>query len=772
MKKYALAISFLILTISIYLSFYSLMPQEISTASTPLTEFSTERALIQLKEISKNPHYVGAKEHKIVRDYIISELKKLGLQTEIQEQIAIKKWRAGTNTFNILAKIKGADSSKSLLLLSHYDSGVHSSLGASDAGSGIVTILEGIRAYLATNKQPKNDIIILFTDAEELALLGARAFVKNHTWAKNIGLVLNFESRGSGGPSYMLMETNGGNKNLIQQFQKANSKYPVATSLMYSIYKMLPNDTDLTVFREDGDIDGFNFAFIDDHYDYHTAQDTYQRLDKNSLEHQGTYLMPLLNYFANSDLTNLKSDKDYVYFSFPFIGMVYYPFSWIIPMLVIISLLFIALLFYGLTQKKLESKEIFKGFIPLLLSLVISGLFAKYGWEFLKIIHPQYNDISHGFTYNGHLYIAAFSTLTLAICLIIYKKHFKKYDSKSLLIAPIILWIVINIAAALYLKGAAYFITAIIFGILCLAILLFSKASEQSKLLWVSILSIPIIMIFVPMVQMFPIGLGLNVLIVSTTFIVLLFGLFIPVFSNYQQIKLGRLFLLLTVIIFITASFKSSYSVDRKKPNSTNYVLDVDKNEAYWASYNSSVDEYTKQFLGDNPVKGSFDNNKTSSKYMSRIKNHKKAEVKPIIHSEISVHKDTTIDNLRSINFSIIPQRKINRIQLLAENAITFKTFNINGVELDKREGTDYVFNTENYKNLLTYYLTEKDSILNIKFSIAEKETPKLLFYEVAYDLLENPNFNITPRSEIMMPAPFVINDATITKKRIEFDKR
>jgi hypothetical protein len=84
---------------------------------------------------------------------------------------------------------------------------------------------------------------------------------------------------------------------------------------------MLPNDTDLTVFREDGNIDGYNFAFIDDHFDYHTAQDSYERLDKNTLEHQATYLMPLLNYFANADLTNLKSDTDYVYFNIPIIGI-------------------------------------------------------------------------------------------------------------------------------------------------------------------------------------------------------------------------------------------------------------------------------------------------------------------------------------------------------------------------------------------------------------------------------------------------------------------
>ena len=106
---------------------------------------------------------------------------------------------------------------------------------------------------------------------------GARLFVKNHPWAKNVGIALNFEARSSGGPSNMIVETNGGNKNLIKAFMEADVTFPVASSLMYSIYKMLPNDTDSTVLREGADIDGFFFAFIDDHYDYHTANDNYWR---------------------------------------------------------------------------------------------------------------------------------------------------------------------------------------------------------------------------------------------------------------------------------------------------------------------------------------------------------------------------------------------------------------------------------------------------------------------------------------------------------------
>ena len=381
MFKKTLAI--LILCLAVYWSFDALLPNKISTIDAPENSFSTHRALVQLKEISKEPHFLGNEAHNQVRNYIVSELEKLGLETQIQEEFSFSKWGNVSKPKNILARIKGSDTSKALLLLTHYDSQPHSSFGASDAGSGVVTILEGIRAFLSENKTPKNDIIILITDAEELGLNGADVFVNKHPWAKDVGLVLNFEARGSGGPSYMLIETNQGNANLMKEFVKANPEYPVANSLAYSIYKMLPNDTDLTRFREDGNIDGFNFAFIDDHFDYHTALDTYERLDRNTLEHQGSYLMPLLHHFSNANLNNLKNTEDYIYFTVPIFKTVIYPFSWISPMLLIAVMAFIGLLIYGFKRKTLQGKEILKGFAPFLISLIASGLVGYFGWEIL-----------------------------------------------------------------------------------------------------------------------------------------------------------------------------------------------------------------------------------------------------------------------------------------------------------------------------------------------------------------------------------------------------
>ncbi|MGK0495556.1 MAG: hypothetical protein ACJAU2_001948, partial [Maribacter sp.] len=388
MKKSTSVLTLLLILLAIYWSFKSQLPTYSPDNDKPNTEFSTDRALIHVKTISQEPHGVGFDGHEKVKNYIIAELNTLGLETSVQQGYTAGDWANLSKADNILARIKGTQEGKALLLLTHYDSSPHSSLGASDAGSGVATILEGTRAFLAQNKQPKNDIIILITDAEELGLNGADLFVKNHPWAKEVGLVLNFEARGSGGPGYMLMETNRGNGNLIKEFMAASPAYPVANSLAYSIYKMLPNDTDLTVFREDGDIEGFNFAFIDDHFDYHTVRDNFERLDKNTLAHQGSYLMPLLSHFSEVDLSQMKSLNDYVYFNIPFFKMISYPFEWVWPMFGLAVLLFMVFLIIGVRKNVLNTKDMLKGFLPLLIALTVNGLVGFYSWTALKWIYP------------------------------------------------------------------------------------------------------------------------------------------------------------------------------------------------------------------------------------------------------------------------------------------------------------------------------------------------------------------------------------------------
>ena len=769
MKSLQSLASFLLIVGLVYYSFFSLMPQKGSSSSIAETKFSTERALIPLKEITKAPHYIGTKEHARVRNYLIGQLEELGLETQVQEGFVInQKWKSLDKPKNIIAQIKGSENGKSLLLLSHYDSALTPSFGASDAGSGVVTILETLRAYKASGKKPNNDIIVLFTDAEEVGLDGARLFVNNHPWAKNVGIALNFEARGSGGPSNMIVETNGGNKNLIKAFMEADVKFPVASSLMYSIYKMLPNDTDSTVLREGADIDGFFFAFIDDHYDYHTANDTYDNLDVNTLQHQGEYLLPLVHYFGDSDLNQLKSLDDHVYINLPFFKMVSYPFTWVFPMLLVAIIIFIVLIIYGLRKRVLTGNGVVRGFIPFTLAMIFCGILGFYGWKLILLMYPQYQEIQHGFTYNGHTYISFFVLLSLGVLFGIYYKFSKKINVANLLIAPLIFWILINIGVAIYLKGAAFFIIPVFLGLLSLWILI---RKDRPNLILLTIIGSIAIFIFAPLVQFFPVGLGLKMLVGSCLFTALLFGILLPVIGFYKLKKvLAMLFVIVASLFFIKAHLSSNFSPNRQKPNSLVYYHDADNNKNYWATYDQELDDWTKEYLGDSPEPASsYISYASGSKYAKGYKFANEAPNKNIPIFKTVLHKDTVINQYKEVSFTIFPQRAVNQISLYTADQANFKSLSFNGEIFPLNNNLTNAAQKIKSKELVRYYVSDKDSLV-VSYEVSKNQKVSFTVLEYSYDLLNHPQFTINKRADYMMPKPFIVTDAIIVKKELNME--
>ena len=759
MKNIYTLISILIISLTVYFSFNDLSPS--SKKSIESTGFSVENALNHLKVITKEPHYTSSYYHQEVQNYIINELDKMGLETEIQNQVVLSSRRVGTNAANIIGTIKGSRSGKSLVLLTHYDSSAHSSFGASDAGSGVVTILEGVRAFLSKNIIPLNDIHVVFTDAEEIGLLGAEAFVKNHKLIDNVGLVLNFEARGSGGPSYMLMETNGMNSKLISEFANANPRFPAANSLMYSIYKMLPNDTDLTVFREQANINGFNFAFIGDHFDYHTSLDTYERLDRNTLLHQADYFMSMVNHFSKSDLSNLDSDVDYVYSNFPFLKLIYFSNSWIYPLLILSAIFFLVLIFLGLVLNKLQLDGILNGIIPFIISLFVCISLTVVLWNFIVFLNPEHADMLHGFTYNGYFYIFGFIFFNLFCLLLIYRPFFDKFSDLNLIIFPLLFWIIINLLISLFLKGAAYFIIPVYFVLFSiLAAFIFDLKTNKLMIVW-TCLSIPLIYMFAPQLKMFPVGLGLKNLFISSVLLILVFSLLLPIFSNYSHKKhMISLTGLTTLILFFMAFLNNGFDEENKKPNSIVYYTDLDKAESFWMSYDKNLDDFTKQFLGENPSTD-VDKFVSRSKYSTSYRYINKTNYRDIASSTVEVLTDSVYGNKRKVSISIIPQRKINSLQIMTKDSLVFDFLAVQNVFLEK----------ENFKinsgRILTYIPSYNDKRVVIDMIFDNKLNSEFNLIETSFDLMTNTNFNFKPRSKIMMPMPFVTNDAIILSKNI-----
>ncbi|CAH0337545.1 hypothetical protein FVB9288_03313 [Flavobacterium sp. CECT 9288] len=743
--------------------YYTMMPQFTSNKDTSLVDFSATRAFEQVKAIAQKPHYVGSKNHEIVANYLQQELESLGLETTIHEGYTLSDWGNLVYSKNVLARIKGSSNSKALLLLSHYDSAPHSySPGASDAGSGVATIIEGIRAFLYTKTPHKNDIIIMFSDGEELGLNGAALFVNQHKWAKDIGIVLNFEARGTSGPSYMLMETNAGNASLVKEFAEAKTTFPVSNSLMYSIYKMLPNDTDLTVFREQGNIQGYNFAFIDDHYNYHTTQDDTAHLDINTLAHQGTYLMPLLKHFSNTNLNKPVSQEDFVYFSLPY-TFVYYPFSWTIPVVIGCFVMLVFFIFIGRAKHLLTFQDISKGFIPLFGSLLTAGLVTFLGWKLLLILYPQYNDLLNGFTYNGHEYIAAFVCLSMAITMAFYARFSSTKITMSHYVAPLTLWIIINGLLAVYLPGAGFLIVPVCFGLLVFGIFVLTQKSNKTVNL---LLSIPALLIITPFIQMLPVGLGLKVLFGSAVLTALAVGILYFVFGTYAKKGIWAAgFLMVSVGFFAKAHYESGYEFGKAKSNSLLYVYDSDKKMAKWATYDSNLDSWTKTYLGNNPETASTLNElPLFSKYNSGFTYTTPAPVKKIAPPTVTFIYDRTIGAKRYLKIQIAPNRNVNRYDVFANEGMKIKNFIANGATALEHKKGNY---ERKGKKIVSYYVVNNAPLV-LQFEIESGNKFDMELLESSFDLTTNPLFELAKRENWMMPTPFVLNDAVVIRQKIK----
>jgi hypothetical protein len=738
------------------------MPQQYEEKEIPLSEFSTKRALEIVKMISQKPHFVGSKNHDEVIHYLQKSLQKLGVKSSIQEGYTLT--RKGTLVYskNILARIKGSFNSKALLLLSHYDSAPHSSSkGASDDASGVATILESVRAFLHNRTPHKNDIIILFTDAEELDLNGAALFVTQHQWAKEVGLALNLEARGTSGPSYMLMETNHGNAKMVDAFSNGNVYYPVSNSLMYSIYKMLPNDTDLTVFREKEGIQGYNFAFIDDHFNYHSIQDNYSNLEKRSLSHQGKYLFPLLKYFSNADLSNLNSKEDKVYFNIP-LAFISYPSSWIILLLIITFSLFTFFTLIGLGKRTIRVNELFKGFIPLLGSITTSSLVTYIGWKLLLNFYPQYQDILQGFTYNGHYYIYAFISITLAICFLFYQHKGKKNPEMGQLVAPLFIWLLLNTGLTFQLSGASFLIIPVLASTLMLG---YYVVTQKSNWFLNVVLSTPSFFIIVPLILMFPVGLGLNIMFVSSIITVLMFVLLLPIFGSFSHKGIwAGCFFIISIFFFIMANNTSEYSTARSKPNSLVYFLNSDSKKAYWATYDLNLDEWTRKYLGGKPkIASDLNNDKIYSKYKSEFTFMAEAPLKTIAKPTIEFVRDTIKGNQHLYHIKITPNRTVNRYDIFTKNRTVINLIKANGVEPLTFKSKRFSYSKD---RIITYYVVDNKPLeLDLSINVQNKLNLELL--ESSFDLFNNPVLKTTKRKPGMIPTPFVLNDAIIIKEKI-----
>ncbi|MBW3534411.1 MAG: M28 family peptidase [Gemmatimonadetes bacterium] len=631
----------------------------------PDPAFSSGRAMLDLVEIAREAHPTGSPEHERVRAFLMERLRSLGLPPEVQTATALlrtgERVRAAT-VRNVLARLPGTASTGAILLTAHYD-GRGISRAAGDDGSGVAAILETLRALQAL--QPgtplRNDVLVLFSDAEELGLLGARAFVEGHPWMEDVALALSVEARGGGGPSIMFQT--GPENGWVVRALDAGAPRPLANSMGYEVYRRMPNDTDFTPFVEAG-VQGLNFAAIGNAHVYHQAYDSPERFDERTLQHQGIQLLGMVRELGGRDLSVVDA-PDRVYVSIPLLGLVTWPAvaGWGLALALVVA--------FGLALLLVLRRGGGWGGMLVGLALALAGVAvgAGMGWglfEAVKGRHPEWGALRGSAFHVEGWYVGALTAAAVAATTFLLAVARRRFGLGALALGastlPVVAALVLTFVAPLAAMNLQLPALAMVGGAALVAGV--GPRARMGLVPWLLLLPLAAVtLVFVVQVgELVWLSLSLEAGLVVGGLIGLGAVLLLPLLDAFREPGGGwapALGLALAAAFVGVGLLHARPSAERPAPSTLVYVLDRDAGTALWASRDGpglgwagaragdlgSVQPLEDYLLGEEPWRTG------------------RAPVADVPAPEVLAVVDTTLSGRRSVNLAV---RSSSGAELLA----------------------------------------------------------------------------------------------------------
>ena len=720
-----------------------------------------ENVIKHIDELSQSPRSVGAYGHDDAKRYLINQLKSLGFEVSIQKTTGFNlSNKTAAPVRNIIGFLPGSAANRqTLMMMAHYDAAKFAETGAGDDASGVAVILEAVKNLLRKNNQPENGLMVLFTDAEELGLLGAKSFINEQLGYYDIGLIINFEARGSSGPAMMWPETTMGNQGMITGFQNAQVPLAVSTSLHYEIYKLLPNDTDLTPFNQEAGINGYNFAFIDNHFNYHTINDSLNRLSLNSLAHAMIQANSLLKYYANADLKQVQSKHNLVYFNLPGWGLVAYP-VWVSWLLAIIIVVIVILTTIKLNrQGALTAVSAFRSAVVLVLAASVAYFMSWLIIQLFYLWHPEYHDILQGFPYTGHAIMAgALISAALLVCAIYGTKH--NQASKTSSFIPLLVGCVGLFTLAYWLPGSSMLFWPLLFASLSLL-----SQTTQHKI-FTALAPVWPVLTFVLIGQVLvnlPIALGITAVPLTAVIVTLFLAMSTAFISRWNSPTTLALTVLTPLVWSAYVINQHPMNADNPHPTSLSYLYDKDLNKAYYYNYDTINTGWNEKL---------FSNNATTENITTfRNQYHKPVKqltATPVIQAKglhIQATKPVGSNAVNRLMIDIKANENTDIMEIYSNEAIELHELSING----RKATFEQPISIQANQKLLQYFFNGEKH-LKLTVSINADTDINWQIQSHSADLLEQPEFDLTLRPKHQIPKAFIKTDVITTVQSFSFD--
>lgn len=578
-RRVASLVAALVIVLVAVASVWSTRPPQPLPASAPAAQFSASRAIALLDGIATVPRPAGSAAAAEVRTDLVGQLRRLGVDTTVQTRVTARPSGNGRPTVatvsNIHARIPGSDPTGRVLLVAHYDS-VPDGPGASDNGANVAAILEIVRA-LRSMPQQRNDVDVLFTDAEEAGLLGANAFVESGAVGDpRRAVVVNLEARGVSGPAVMFQMVGG----LTSAVADAHA---VTTSFASTVYSLLPNDTDLTALSEGG-MRGINFAFMEGVANYHTPHDDLAHVDAASVQHIGGTALAAVRSLAATDLG--VDEPETPYFSL-FGAVASYP-AWLtLPLALVAVAAYILILLSG-RRHGMRPRRTGLAAGSLAAVVLVSVGIGLGGWQVLSALRPGFSS-GAGAVYHPEPYALAEALVVLLVLLAWYRWARRRASPSEVAMGVLGWFAVLAVVCAVLIPGGAYLFTwPALIGLGAMAAARSAGPESPFRGMATVAAAVPATALLVPVaVLMLPaVGLGLSAAPLLLT--ALLGATAVTLVEPAPQ---RRAFAALQACVLLAAAVTAGVGVavdgfdaDHPRPVSLAYAWEADSGDAHWVS--------------------------------------------------------------------------------------------------------------------------------------------------------------------------------------------
>lgn len=570
-----------------------------STDKLDAAGFRLDQVFAHLGHITQSPHPVGSAAHREVRSYLQETLHKNDIRVEIQNASVRSTFRSAAvvgNVHNVIATVPATDVAvtDAALFVSHYDSAPNS-YGAADNGAAVAILLELAR-WVDSLPVRKNNYIFLFSDAEEVGLLGTKAFLDEHPMSPNVKVAVNLEARGTSGASLMF-ETTDGNGRLLQFLRQVPSVS--ADSAMAGLYKLIPNKTEMNEIAS-RNIPGMNFAFIREGGNYHNNRDNLDVLSSKSVISHANNAVGLAEVLSTANLASLHSDihPDYAYFSAPPIGLVTYP----LTISILMSCLALGLAIFYVVRLKQDRQDSFLVVLRSGLWMLIAMVAAILPSTIVLLItkkHFPYLTLSGDAVY---LFVPA-AVITLLLFFWMVKKCFP-LNRDHVVYGSFQLWVVLTLIITILLPAAVhhFYFPLFLASVIGNARLTWRKSFNSG---YTYLLFIPAILLSAPLYRSLFDLLGIGAPVLLLLLLLLYFALLGSLLSEFPKVR--PISFVAPIAICLVSGMLAALTLDFKRNNKElllAHYTNVSNNQAGFIGKFSQHNELSA-LLGEYAAKGS-----------------------------------------------------------------------------------------------------------------------------------------------------------------------